>query len=801
MNYNTSNRFSSSVYAGIFLVSCSVLSLEILLTRICSITIWYHFAFMVISIVLLGFGASGAYLSVSSSLARDDAHKRMLSDNSLFFSISTIVAYILLREIPLDPFKVWSEPIQLIYLFLYYLLLFVPFFFAGVIIGASFTMYPARISRIYFWDLLGAGVGCLLVAGLISPLGAPRVLIICATLPLAAFILFSLGSLKCWDYLKVGGSVFIFVFLFVISPTALRVPPCPSKGLAEMLALSKQGYAPRIVFSKWSLISRLDVTSISEHPAPMHIVGLSDRYKGYIPPQYGISIDGDAGTMLTAFDGDFSKLEALDHALYSVAYQLHDAPKVLAIGLGGGIDILTALKNGASRVDGAELNRVMVDIPGRYFADFTGNLYQHKLVDIHYCEGRSFIRRSKQQYDHIQLSGVDTWSGLASGAYTLSENYLYTVEAILDMLAHLKDDGTICYIRYMFRPPREVLRLCSLAIVAFECADMGHPRDNIAVIGEGTYASFILKKTPLTRREIDTLRSFADKNGFEKLYLPGRVGNNAFYGLLNSDDPQAFYEMYRYNIVPVYDDAPFFFKYYKWHDFRLSPSGVGGQDGASFPIGEIILIVLFIQAIFLSVLFILYPLYKNNKDGIRMPGSGFFLVYFTCLGVGFMFMEISLIQKLNLFLGHPIYSITVVLLSILVFTGVGSLLASRLQDKAKRNVTLVVIALVCLITLYVSLVFPLLDSLLGIPFFIRVAIALVITAPIGLLLGMPFPSGLLMVSQRKTKFTPWCWGINGCASVIGSIAAMFIAMTIGFTFLFMLSGAIYIIAAICMLKA
>lgn len=777
----------------------STLLFEITLTRILSLMIWYHFAFMVISVVLLGFGASGTYLSLSRK-AREADPWRFLSVSSGVYAVAIVLTFLLLRKVTLDPFQMVAEKTNFLKLFGLYALLIVPFFFAGTTIGLAFMRYAHTASRIYFADLLGASIGCLAIVLLISPAGGPGCVAVSSLMAALACLLFSLGSgsraglvLSVWALLLAGGTF--------VTRKSIEVPPCPSKQLGAYWNDLQNGPL-EFKFSEWNPISRVDVvgSKVEGLTAKFGLYTVSGAYRGPYPNQMFLTIDGDAGTILHNFDGDFAAVEMLDYSLYPAVYYLKEQPKVLIIGLGGGTDILTALKYDASSVTGVEINPSIVKVGTEVMNDFIGGIFNHGRVRIVNDEGRSFVRHSREKFDVIQLTGVDTWSALTSGAYTLSENYLYTVEAFDDFLAHLRDDGVLSIIRFLFNPPRETLRLCSLAIAALENQGLGPAREHIAVLTNGPFASMLLKKSPLTGEEKRALVEFAAQRGLGVVYIPGGGGQNPFYKLLDAPDLGAFMDGYRYNVSPVTDDAPFFYKYYKWENFTFSKEGAGGQIGANFPVGEIVLLALLFQAAVLAGLFIILPLVLFEKSGLGRLGRRRVFVYFSALGLGFMFLEITVIQRFILFLGSPTYSISVVLFSILFGSCLGSLLSGRLKVGPGKLLAIAVLAIAVLGLFHILVVPRLFAGFLGMPLAARVGLSIAAIMPLGIAMGIPFPTGVRVLGERNPAMVPWAWGVNGCFSVLGSILCVTVSMETGFAAAMALALLLYLAALLSMIS-
>lgn len=401
------------------------------------------------------------------------------------------------------------------------------------------------------------------------------------------------------------------------------------------------------------------------------------------------------------------------------------------------------------------------------------------------------------------MSGVDTWAGLSSGAYVLAENYLYTVESFTDFLEHLKPGGILSVGRYRLGPPRESLRLVSLAYEALENAGAAHPEAHIMVISFSNplFARILVKRSPFEQEEVALLLNAVDRVGGTMYAAPGIGRDNPYSDLVAAfkvGEEERFFDDYPYNVTPVYDDRPFFFEYYKWSRIwgDMTNSGSGGQLGANRPVALSVLGSLLAAVIILSLVLILLPLALLRHRRRLVPRWPNVIGYFVAVGLGFMFVEISLMQRLVLLLGHPGLTIPVVLGALLVSAGTGSYLSSKLPVTQRGKLGLALVGIPATLLLLVLILPPLLDALLGMPFSVRVAASVGIVALPGVLMGMPFPLGLSVVGRLSQAAIPWAWGINGVASVMGAILVIFVAMSLGFTWAIGLAGGLYLAALV-----
>jgi hypothetical protein len=806
------------LYLGVFTTSMAVLTLEIALTRIFSVSLWYHLAFMVISTALLGFGASGTFLTVRRDLLEKNLERNLTRFAGLA-AVGIVVSFVLMIRLPLDPLgplaegltpsaRAWQTGLLILLLLADYVLVVVPFFFAGLTLGTAFSAMAKRISTLYFADLIGAGLGCLVVVGVLWILPGQGVVLFAAGLAALAAFFFSRqqridagwrgaesrSNASRTTFLASAGAI----LLFALSPIADRFLPLyipPSKPLY-------QAYTDptiNLVYTGFTPFARVDV--MYKEGASLGAWGLSPRCTAPPPPeQLFITIDAAAITTITRFDGDLERIGFVNCAPSSLAYQVRAEPleSALLIGPGGGIDVLTAYYNGARRIIGAEINPLIVNLVAddALYRDYAGGLYtDYPQIQVELAEGRNFIARSKEKYDLIQFSQVDTWAAAASGAYSLSENFLYTTEAFLDYYDHLTDDGMLTVGRWYFEPPQQAFRLVTIGTTALEQRGVADPARHFIVVRAGGTSTFIMKKSPFTANEIAHLRRVVDNLDFSMLYAPDETDpSNWFVRFFNAPDRAQFYRDYPLDVTPTTDDRPFFFEYYGWSNF------------GDFRSGKVTLVILLVQALLLASAFILWPLWRFQRRGLATRGARRFIIYFAALGIGFIFVEIGLMQRFVLFLGHPVYSTSVVLFSLLTFSGLGSFLSGRLLaissqssrqeeggERDPRQLQRWVIPLLGVLTLIYIFALPsLFRWLLGMDFTYRVAFSILLLAPLGLLMGMPFPLGIRLVDRVNPALVPWAWGVNGFGSVVGSILAMVIAQSYGFALVIGLAVVIYL---------
>jgi spermidine synthase len=771
--------------AGIAAISAALLMTELALTRIFSVTMYYHFAFLAISIALFGLSASGVTVFVMRRRLAGTGTPELLTAAALVHCLATVVSLSLLVRIRVG---LNYSPENLALMLAIYVLSALPFFTGGAIVSLAFARASERINVLYAADLLGAAAGCLALIPLLNALGAPAVVLTAAGLSIVAAICFAPVS---WRPRVVVAGTLLFAF-----PAAAQVV-----GAAPFEVSDTKGHeGDRVLFSKWNSFSRVAVYDRAHGDW-----SLSPRFTGSRGESLFMDIDSAASTPILKGTGKLDDAAYLRYELTALAYHLVERPDgftALVIGPGGGRDLLSALVFGATHVDGVEINPIIArDVMLADFREYSGGIYAHPKVSAHIDDGRSFIRRSSDNYDIIQASLVDTWAATAAGAYTLTENSLYTSEAFGEYLDHLNENGYLTISRWVF----DGLRLVSLAQAACEARGLD-AAEHLAIVRLDRVATFLLKKTPFTRDDVQRLQTIASDLGFSILYAPGlepspiadepvemvRSGTSAadYHRLIRAEDRERFLETYPLDVSATTDDRPFFF-----HTTRLANQfDVAFGRSMLFGNGLSALLTLMGISAVLVLLFIVGPLLASGER--PAPGWAPWLTYFGALGAGFMLLEVALLQRFVLLLGHPVYSLTVTLFSLLLGTGLGSLISRRIRPERVKAVTgralLAVLAIAAASPLFLS---PIIDAAIPWPLSIRVGLAAAILIPLGLLLGMPLPGGMRLLAAGRADLVPWGWGINGAFSVVGATLAVFIAMNWGFSATLLIGALIYGAAA------
>ena len=768
--------------AGLAFTSFAALLLELALTRLFSVVLFYHFAFLAISIALLGLGAGGvsAYL-LKSRLARIDT--RLLAARLCLTNAAVVVAVLeIVLHVPVALQVSWANFGRLTAL---YLAAAIPFFLTGILFAIVFARETQRIPRLYGADLCGGALACLAVVPLLNWVGGPNVVLVAGATMAAA------GAIWAGSHAQRRNAALLTLALLAL------IGANYSGGLLDVVYAKGRFREPgRMEFARWNALSRVEV----------------DREGG----AKVVVIDADASTyIMNAEVARWHETEwekDLMSAPPALANVLRPQGEFAIIGPGGGVDVLRAIANGSPSVTGIEINPIIATtIMRQRYADYSQHLYDRPDVHIQVTDGRSFLRSTPQQFDVVQMTLVDTWASTAAGAFALSENNLYTVEAFREYFNHLKPDGMIAITRWEFRNPREALRVVAVAMEALHGLGVAHPERNFIVASQGSLEEdgipvvVLAKKTPFTDAEEDAVNAHLDKYAqLEPLYLPSDPGNNAFSAMIASNDPYGFARAYAYNTAPVTDNAPFFF-------FTLKPGQILGEKGLSRNIdwkvnlGVLVLLLVLLISFVAVLAFLILPLALGSGKGRQ---SALPLLYFVAVGLGYILVEIAFIQRFVLFLGHPTYALTVVIFLLMLSSGAGSL-SSRLW-LPQTNSGWVPLLLV-IVTLLADVFFlpSRLTALVGMGFGYRLLVSGILLAPLGFVMGMPFPTGLRALAALPAPQFPagqtgsdnaieWAWAMNAAASVLGSVLAMVIAIQFGLTVTLACGAAAYVMALLLM---
>ncbi|HEX5865067.1 MAG TPA: SAM-dependent methyltransferase [Casimicrobiaceae bacterium] len=801
---------SSPPFAAVALLSAAVLGYEILLMRLFSIILWHHFAYMMISVAMLGYGAAGTFVALAQrALLR--RYEIVFVAAAVSFGITAVAGFLLAQRVEFNPLEMLWDPRQPLRLLFIYALLFVPFFCAATSICLSFARFADQPHRLYSFDILGAGAGSLGILAALFATTTTGALQLIGALGLAAAALaaFHDKAKQRWlPALLLGVALLLGLGL----PTDwIRLRPSEFKDLSQTLSIR----GTRLIAEHSSPIALIDVVESSSIPF-RHAPGLSLNATVEPPPQMGLFIDGDGPSALTRYDGQTEPLEYLDYVTSALPYHLLQRPRVLVLGAGGGADVLQALYHRASAIDAVELNSQVLDLVEHQFADYSGRPYSAPTVRAHLGEARGFVAGHGERYDLIQVALLDAFGTSSAGLHALSESYLYTVEALDDYVNHLEPGGLLAITRWVNLPPRDVLKLFGTAALTLERRGVAQPAQQLALIRGWKTATLVVKNGAFTRADLAALKDFCRARSFDVAYYPGigAAETNRFNVLPQSyfhdgalallgPERQEFFDRYKFNIVPATDDKPFFFHFFKW---RTLPELVALKEQGGLPLlewGYPVLVATLAQAVVASLVLILLPLWITARGTDQRDRAGWtrlrIAAYFTAIGFAFMFIEIAFIQKFLLFLSHPLYAVAVVLCAFLVFAGVGSSYSGRSGTVCgaafARRVAWPVAGIAVLASLYLVVLPALFRPLMPLADGFKILISLGLIAPLAFAMGMPFPMGLARVADRTRPLVPWAWGINACASVVAAIIATLLAIHVGFGAVVLVAVCLYALAA------
>lgn len=754
------------------LTTLATLVLELALTRIFSVVFYYHFAFLAISIALFGLGAGGVFSYVVAGWKAPLFNK--LGGLSAINTVLVVVALIVVlspREAPGN----W-------HLALIYFTTALPFVVSGAIISLALSEAIAHIERVYFFDLLGAAAGCLALVPLLNYLGGPStVLSVGVLFAAAAAIWHSMaGSLAG----RVGS---VTVALLLVGLVVYNTP-----NHVIGLKYAKGQKLPAETFVRWNSFSRVAMAPDKNSGIPM------------------IYIDADASTAIPNYDFDqLSEKDRADllHQGPGLPYVLKPGAKSLIIGPGGGWDVARALASGSRDITAVEINPIIATtIMRERFASLSRNLYLRPEVDIQIEDGRSFVRRSREKYDVIQATLVDTWASTAAGAFALSENNLYTTNAFVDYLRHLTDDGILTFTRWGLDPPRESLRLISLAIEALARVGEREPWRHVLVGREGSVKGWgaldtvVISRKPLGPAEVARARQAMADARMEPVYLPGERIPNPFTEMLLAPSPAEYQRNYEFDITPVSDNRPYFFYTVQPRDIWAFVTSAS-RDTADYKINRAVPLLFTVMGVSLLATLVMLAL-PPMVLGARLPrqkGIVGFLLYFVCIGAGYIMIEVALIQKFVLFLGHPTYALTVVIFSMLVSSGLGSWASRRVLSNG--DVSLVrVLGLVAILVAVLALITSMLAAGVGLPLWTKMGLTVLLIFPAGFFMGMPFPAGLKRLEESHKPSLRWAWSLNAAASVLGSVGALVCAIYMGLLQTLLTGAALYLAALAIVLR-
>lgn len=788
-------RARARTFAGLFLVTLATLTYQLLLTRTFSVTMYYHFAFVAISVTMFGMAVGAVAVFLRPAAFAPARANRQLATGSAAFAVTTVASYLTHLSIP---FVLDSSLVTIYGIALTYAALSVPFIFSGMVVSVALTRFPRQVSALYAADLGGAALGCLVVGPMLRFTDAPTAVLATAAVAGAASWLFATAETGAQRRVDDGAAAMSpgvrrvcagVGLLFTVAACAHAVAARNNAAWLRLVWVKGQ-YEGRPLVEKWNSFSRV------------RVIGNGDKYVR--PSGWGLSatlpadrsarelhldIDSYAGTELTRFSGDPADVEHLKYDVTNVAHYLRRPSRVIVVGTGGGRDVLSALAFNQKAVVGVEINEGIIELVNGRFGDFTGHLDRDPRVTFVNDEARSYIARLNDRADIIQISLIDTWAATASGAFVLTENSLYTVEAWRTFLDHLAPRGILTVSRWYYaNRPGEVYRLAALASTTLMKMGVSRPGDHFAIVrarpggddapdGIGT---ILVSRDPLSAADLDNLEAVAARMKFEIVQSPRHSADDTFAALADAGRLPGAIAAYPLNIAAPTDDRPFFFHMLRlrdvfntarWHDqgivqFNMTAVGVLG--------------ILFVTVVVLTASCIVIPLLLARPRA-DLTGAAPHLLYFAAIGFGFMLVEISQVQRLAIFLGHPVYSLSVVLFSLLLASGAGSLSTATLKwDSASPRSAILRVAVLIVVLLGFGVLTPVaVRQFEASSTPIRILVSVGTLLPLGFFMGMAFPIGMGRALADAPALAPWLWAVNGAASVCASVLAVVIALGAG----------------------
>jgi len=781
---------------GLFLTTLSTLTYEVLLTRIFSVTMWYHFAFIAVSVALFGLTVGALIVHLRPTLFPPERTIERMAQAAASFGVTIAGTFALQLLIPFDPAWTFAGVASSALLFA---IISIPFVFSGIVVALALSRFPSQVGRLYAADLAGAGLGALAVIWLLDITeDGPSAVLAIAGVAAAAALAFALEGRRVRAAQLSGLAALVLLVLAGTNAYAAQDGDAPLRVLWSKGERESAG-----VFETWNAFSRVKV---SEDPDPDRPFGwgLSPAYRGGASPDERLlQIDSAAGTVITRFDGDPDELDYLKYDVTSVVHYLRDDADVFIVGSGGGRDILTALTFEQDSVTGIELNGDILAVANNHFGDFSGQLDERPEVRTISGEARSHLAASDEDYDIIQISLIDTWAATAAGAFALSENSLYTVEAFKVFLDDLARGGILSVSHwYVNEQPISSYRLVALAAESLRASGIEDPTDHLMFIrspGEHEFfpsvGTILISPDPYSAADIAHLESVAQDLEFELLLAPERNLDPIFGAVASAEDPTSVDIGGPGDISAPTDNRPFFFQMLRYQD--LFDSSLYDDATAEFLTRPVlVLFSLAIAVIGLSVAVILVPTMLSTTRS-ALHGLAPMMLFFAAIGIGFIFIEISQMQRLIIFLGHPTYSLSVVLFTLLVFGGIGSYATQHLLKPGLGPVLLLPFgALLIVLVAFAMLTPDIIDEFTSSDKNTRILVAGAMLAPMGLFMGMPFPIGMSVASLRPTAPTAFFWGINGATSVASSVLTTAVALGWGLAMSFWVGVGAYAIAAL-----
>jgi len=785
----------------VFLISLSILSLEILLMRIFSITLWHHYAYMIVGLALLGFGASGSFLTLFQKKLKPHFETASFIF-IILFAVSIPVSFALSQKIDFNAFHALWQRTEYLDLLLFCFVLFFPFFFGALFLGNVFATHGEKISSLYGANLAGSAAGCVLVVGLMYLMPPVHILMLLSALLCASAAV--LNVKRTFRMLICAGvlSVTLAFFLWV-SPLSMNISEY--KKLSWLMDLPDAKRLKRS-FSPLGMLDVIESGAIREAP------GMSLAYPGKMPPQAALVIDADSLSPIIKNPNDAQGPGYLDYCTFALVYHLKREPRVLVVGAGGASALCLALKvHDAQKVTALELDPDIITLARETMGE--NDIYEDPAVNVLIKEARNYLESAKERFDIIDISLIDSFVASSAGVYALAESYLYTRESFNIMFGRLTPAGLFSVTRWIESPPpRETLKLFATAVEALEMEGVSDASKHLLMIRKSPRTvTLIVKRSAFEAREIALAKKFCNERYFDLVYYPGMARSEAnrfskydepfFYDAcvrVLSPGRSAFYEEYPFFVEPASDNRPYFYHTFKWKCIPVLKKYFGENWLAFAEMGYFVLLAVLAIGIILSVILIVLPLLflgRGGTTGARRTSRPAALLYFFCIGIGFMFLEMSFFQKFILFLGHPIFSISVILAGFLGFSGLGSFFSKKIFPDERKRILLAVLLIAAVSIVYLVLLGKILALLMSESDALKIIISWLLIAPLAFFMGFPFLSAVSVLERKAGHLIPWAWGVNCCASVISPALATLFAISFGFRVVVCCALVVYLIAS------
>ncbi len=772
---------------GLFFTTLATLCLEVLDTRLLSVMSWYHLSFFAVSTAMFGMSAGALRVYLGGEDFVGERAGRALSRYALLLAVSIPVSHaanlvILLPE--------GSSTATLTAFAVTTIALAFPFYMSGVVVTLALTRIPGRIGLAYAVDLLGASLGALLVLPALAWTNLSAATLLCAALAAFAALCFQLqaGHRPSLGILALVVLLLAGMVANVVAKPADRLMPWSSKGKTALEGKIE------ILDERWNIHSQVILIGPPwKKPAYWGPGKGTEAYNDGKVETLRMVIDGNAATWMTSWDGDPASLEWVKLDVTSLPYHLRKDGDAAIIGVGGGRDLLTALWARSRSVKGIEINAIFLDILETPLAEggqreFTKVADQPEVELVH-DEARSYLTRTADRYDVLQMSLIDTWAATGAGAFTLTENGLYTLEGWDVFLRVLKPTGVFSVSRW-YDPANasETSRLLALGTAALLDHGIAEPAKHMILVAVDKVATLLVSLTPFPAEDLAKIDAACETYGFKTLVAPGRPGIPELERIVASNSRPALdlaIANKDYDYSPPTDERPFFFNILRPQSYLESLTSGDAAGGEARAQGVLTgnlkatgtLLALFVLSLVLVVLVIVVPLVRSGLP--RMSGGSFFcsILYFACIGFGFMLVQVPLMQRFSVYLGHPTYAVVVILFSMILSAGIGSFVSDRVPaERSTLAVLLFPLAIAAVLFGVTRAIQPVIDRTIESGFALRTLLVIALVAPASLLLGFCFPIGMRLVRRISVEATAWMWGVNGACGVLGAVIAVGISM-------------------------